>query len=349
MQIVSLGWLALELTGSPAAVGAVTAARTLPILLLALPAGVVGDRVDRRRLIVATSAMGAAVATGLAVLAGSERLDLTALLILSALAGAANAIEVPTYNAYLGQLAGPSVLPAIAVNAFVFNAARIVGPSIAGLLLATSGAGVVFVLNAASYVALAVLLATLRPAEGPEVRRGTGGVLAAVAHVRSDPRLSIVLALLAVHTMTMSIPVILAAPVAVSLGGGAAGTGGLVAAAGLGAVVAMSVIARSARRPGRGWLVGAGLVGVGGQIGLAVVDSLAAGALAMAVAGGGMVAYTALSNAAIQLIGPEGGRGLSYVLLRDCDRGIGAFAAWLLGGASWPLTLGLATTWWWRG
>jgi MFS family permease len=334
MQIVALGWLAFDATDSPLAVGAVTAARTIPILVLAVPAGVLGDRVDRRRLIVATSLFGAAVAAALAVLSSLGTLDVTALLVLSAAAGTVHALEVPTYNAYLGQLAGHRIVTAIALNGVVFNAARILGPAVAGVFLATNQTAAVFGLNALSYLALGGLLAA-SPAVPSVPRAPTdGGAGLALRYVRSEPAVRAVLVLLAVHTLTMSAPVILAAPLAVELGGGAAGTGLLVAGAGAGAIVALLVISRASGRPNHRWLVAAGVTGAIGQVGLAVADGVGLGLVTMALAGGGMVAYTATSNAILQLVVPDQLRARLMSFYGIVIPGIAPLAALLAGAAA---------------
>ncbi len=358
MAFVALGWLAFAVTGSPAAVGAVTAARTLPILLLALPAGVLGDRIDRRRIIIATSLLGAAAAGALAVLAGRDDLTIAPLLVLSAAAGVGSAIELPTYNAFLGQLAGRYIVPAIALNGVVFNTARIIGPGLGGVLLVTNGPGAVFAFNAASYLALALILATLDAGTAIVRSLDSGGVRAAVTYVRSDPRLVTILILLAVHTMTMSIPVFLAAPIAVGLGGGALGTGVLIAAAGVGAIISLIGIARWGGRPWRRWLIGAGVLGAAGQVALAAADSMEAGTVAMAVAGAGMVTYTAVSSAVIQVICPEGLRArlmsfyvivipgitpLAAIVAGVVASGIGIDATLVVAAAIWIGVLCLAT------
>jgi MFS family permease len=352
MQMVALGWLAFELTGSPVAVGAVTAARTLPVLVLSVPAGVVGDRMDRRRVIAATCVLSATAATLLAVLSTGELLTFGSLLVLSALAGAGHAIEMPTYNAFLGQLAGPRLMSAVALNGIVFNIGRIVGPAIGGLLLAADRAAAVFAFNALSYgvFVLLVLSIDLRPSTSAETSRA-GGAREAFRHVLADRRLAVLLGLLAVHTLTMAVPVVLAAPVAAGLGSGAAGTGLLVAAAGGGAIVALVVIARlgDLAAGGRGLLI-AGAIGASGQLALAAVDSLGPGLVAMAASGGAMVAYTAISNALIQTIGPDALRGRLmsfYALVLPGIAPFSALAAGLLAGAlGLDLTLVLMAMLW---
>jgi MFS family permease len=333
MQMVALGWLAFDLTGSPVAVGVVIAARALPVLVLSVPAGVVGDRIDRRRVIIATAALSASAAGGLALLSTTDLLTFGSLVALSAVAGAGHAIEMPTYNAFLGQLAGPRLMSAVAVNGIVFNVGRIVGPAIGGLLLAADRAAIVFAFNALSYGVFALLVWSIRvrPAASSSTVRA-GGAREALRHVFADRRLAALLGLLAVHTLTMAVPVVMAAPIAADLGSGAAGTGLLVAAAGAGAIAALLVIARTGEPAARGRvLLFAGAIGGTGQLLLAAADDLLPGLLAMAASGGAMVAYTAISNTLIQTIGPDALRGRLMSFYTLVLPGIAPLSALLAG------------------
>jgi MFS family permease len=140
MQTTAQGWLVLELTGSSLLLGIVTAVGSLPTLLFTLWAGVIADRWDKRRIILRAQAASLVLAFTLAVLTDAERITYPLLLTLVLLLGTANAFEVPTRQSFFAELVGPRDLPnAIALNSAAFNATRIVGPAIAGVLIGTAG------------------------------------------------------------------------------------------------------------------------------------------------------------------------------------------------------------------
>ena len=149
MQRVAQAWLVLQITDSPLALGTVTMLQFAPVTLLALFGGVVADRFPKQRLLALTQAVQMLQAVALAVLLGL-----------------ANAFDVPTRQAMLSELVSPDDLPnAVALNSSLFNTARVVGPSVAGAIIATAGITACFWLNAASYLAVIAALLAMRPAE----------------------------------------------------------------------------------------------------------------------------------------------------------------------------------------
>jgi MFS family permease len=162
MQSAAQAWLVLSLTGSAAALGLIVALQALPVLLLAPYGGVVADRVDKRRLMVALqTAMGLqALALGLLTLSGSARLWEIALLAVAL--GVNNAFENPARQAFVLEMVGAGVVRnAVSLNAVQVNVARAVGPAVAGVLIATVGAGPCFLINAASFAAVVASLVTM--------------------------------------------------------------------------------------------------------------------------------------------------------------------------------------------
>ncbi len=312
MYHVAVGWLAMELTGSPLIVGAVTAARALPIILLVVPAGVLADRLDRRLLIIAASLVAMSSSLVLAWLALSDGLTVGWLIGLSALTGLANAIEVPTFNSFVGQLAGRRMISnAIALNAIVFNLARLSGPAAAGLIIAGFGAAIVFVVNALTYAPLVVGL-LLIPADNVR-ERGALGLAAlrqAGAFVRSSTEIRGTLLLLAANSLLVTGYLVLAPAVADLLAAGPEGVGFLFSGAGAGALIAGLLLALLRERPaGRDALMLAAVCTGVGQLLVAVSGVLPLSIAAMALAGGGMVAFSAISNAQVQVIVPDALRG----------------------------------------
>ena len=162
MQMTAQAWLVLTLTHSSTALGIIVALQTIPVLLLGPYGGVIADRVDKRRLMIALqSAMGLqALALGLLVVSGVVKVwEIGAL---AAMLGLNNAFENPARQSFMLELVGPEHLRnAVSLNSVLVNAARTVGPAVAGILIATVGDGVCFLVNAGSFVAVVASLLTM--------------------------------------------------------------------------------------------------------------------------------------------------------------------------------------------
>ena len=166
MQNIALAWFVIELTRSPVAVGVLAFCRFAPFTIFGLFAGVVADRFDYRRLVMVTQSFAMLVSIALAALAFSGAGQLWQAYVLAFLGGASIVFDHPGRQSLTFQLVGRDELPnAIALNAALFNAARVVGPSVAGVVIATSGVGVCFALNAVSFLAVLTSLALMRPSE----------------------------------------------------------------------------------------------------------------------------------------------------------------------------------------
>ena len=175
MQNIALAWLVIELSGSPLAVGALAFCRFVPFLLFGLVAGVLVDRFDTRRLLVVTQGTAMLVSVVLAVVTLADLATLPVVFALAALGGLVLVVDAPGRQTLTFQMVGPAELPnAVALNSSLFNASRVVGPAIAGVLIAARGSGVCFVVNAVSFLAVLLSLCLLRPDElHPVVRRET--------------------------------------------------------------------------------------------------------------------------------------------------------------------------------
>ncbi len=166
MQNIALAWLVLELSGSPLAIGALAFARFLPFTVFGLVAGVVADRVDSRRLVMATQASALLVSVALAIVTLTGTATLPLVYVLAALGGLTLAFDAPGRQSLTYQMVGPNSLPnAVALNASLFNGSRVIGPAIAGVVIAAFGTGVCFVINAFSFLAVLAALASLRTDE----------------------------------------------------------------------------------------------------------------------------------------------------------------------------------------
>src|SRR5690606_18897295 len=175
MQSVAQSWLVYRLTGSAVLLGVVGFASQIPVFLLAPVGGVIADRYDRRRVLMITQASMLVLAFSLAALTLSGLIQVWHIAAIAALLGVANGFDIPTRQAFVVELVGrQDLINAIALNSSMFNGARIIGPAIAGILIAAVGEGWAFLANSVSYVAVLAGLASLRiTPRFQEPRRGT--------------------------------------------------------------------------------------------------------------------------------------------------------------------------------
>src|SRR5246127_3366494 len=159
MQDVGAGWLMTELSPSPSMVALVEAADSIPVMLLALPAGAVADIMDRRRLLIAIQVYLLLLAGALGILTLLEMTSAWVLLGFTFALGVGAAMMMPAWSAIVPDLVRAEELPAaVALNSVAINASRAIGPAIAGLLVAAVGPWLVFILNALSYIGIVVVL-----------------------------------------------------------------------------------------------------------------------------------------------------------------------------------------------
>ena len=362
MQSVAQGWLMHRLTDSAFMLGLLGFMQFLPVLMFALWAGVVADRVDKRRLLYVTqgAALLQAAAMAAIVMAGVVRPWMV--LVLAFVFGIINAFDLPGRQSFLIELVDKSDLSnAIALNSAAFNTARIIGPAIAGVLVATIGEGGCFALNAVSYVAVLVGLGLMRLPARPAGARGAARratLREGVDYAWSVESIRNLLLLLGVTAgLGFQYMVLLPVYARTILHAGAGAYGLLVSAFGVGALLAVARLTQDLDRWGlrRNLLVGLSTAGLG----LAVFAwsqtlglSLAGGFLA----GFGLIVYVASTNTLLQLTTEDRFRGRVmslYTLMFVGTAPFGALAAgaiaqrWgapvatsfsaaiLLGGAVW--------------
>ncbi len=363
-QRVAQDWLVLELSdNSGIALGVVTALQFLPVLLLSLWGGVLADRYDKRRMLIGVqSAMGL-----LALLLGV--LDLTGVVALwhvyalSFALGTVAALDVPVRQSFVSELVGPDELPnAVSLNSATFNGARIVGPAVAGLLIAGIGTGWVFVVNAVSYVAVITGLVLMRADllwRTERVRRGRGQVREGVAYVRSRPELAVPIAMVAViGTFGLNFQVTLALVAKQLFATGAGSFGLLISALAVGSLIGALVSARRIGPPRQRTLLVAALAFGVLEIAVGLAPTFLAMALLLVPTGFAVLTFTTTANTLVQLGSAPYVRGrvmALYVLvfLGGTPVGapvIGALAeaygprfGLLLGGAACILAAGFGT------
>ncbi|KDN22058.1 MFS transporter [Amycolatopsis rifamycinica] len=347
MQTVGAQWLLVDEHGSPLVISLVQSASSLPVLLLTLPAGVVAEFADRRRLLIGTQAFQVATGAALAVLTVTGTTTPVLLLVFTFLLGCGSAAQLPAYQAFVpdlvprGELAQAAALSSVGVNL-----ARAAGPAIAGLLVTRLGVGGLFALNAVTFVVFAlVLLRSPSPARAPAARQAfLAGIEAGGRYVRHAPVVRRILLRLVVFAVPANVLWALLAPLAHDrLGLGATGYGLLLGAAGIGSVGGALVLPRLRRRLSASWLVaGAGLVF---GVAMVVVGTVRSPALVLAVlvpTGAAWIAVIAGMNAATQafLPGWVRARALSIYQLVLFTSFAGSAALWGVVSSA----LGLATT-----
>ncbi|MBA3259755.1 MAG: MFS transporter [Gemmatimonadales bacterium] len=268
MQTVAQSWLVYRLTGSAVLLGTVAFASQIPIFLLSPLGGVVADRWERRRVLLITQSCMMVLALALALLTLTDRIEVWHVLAIAALLGIANGFDIPTRQSFVVQLVERrDLLNAIALNSSMFNGARVVGPAVAGIIVAAVGEGWCFFANSVSYVAvLASLLALRLPRtsrEGPHA-----SPLADIAEgwrfVAGTAPIRALLVLLGVVSLT-GMPYAVLMPVMAEdvLHAGARGLGILMGAAGTGALIGALVLARRNSLRGLGRIVALGALSFG--------------------------------------------------------------------------------------
>ncbi len=190
-QSLAVIWLVLEITNRSDRLGVATALQFLPMLVLGAPAGVLADKFDNRRLLVTTSTLSGVLALGFGLVVATGRASIWWIYALTMLLGIVLSVERPAMQAVLFQLVGPDLLPgAVAANSTINSVSRLIGPAIAGVLIATVGVGACFFVNAASYLVVIGALVLLRSSElvaRPLVGRARGRLREGLVYVRSHP------------------------------------------------------------------------------------------------------------------------------------------------------------------
>jgi MFS family permease len=306
MQRVAQDWLVLELTNSGTALGIVTAFQFLPALLLGPWGGVVADRGDKRKLLLATQSGLAllALALGLLDVAGVARY--WHVLVLAGLLGLVSALDTPIRQAFVVEMVGRDDLPnAVAINSTIFNSGRILGPAIAGVMITAVGTGWAFLANAASSIAVLAGLWLMRPGElfpSPPVARASGQLREGLRYVRGRGDLLLTIVLVFVFgTFGLNFQITSALLARQVFGRSAAGYGLLSTALAAGAFLGAVNATRRTRRPSQLFLVvmaiGFGVL----EILSGLMPSFALTAVLLVPTGMLMLTFTTAANAAVQL------------------------------------------------
>jgi MFS family permease len=337
MQSVGQAWLVLELTGSPFQLGLVTALQFTPILLLSPVGGALSDRFPKRRIILLTQAAMMAQAFVLAGLVWSGQVRYWHVAVLAAIYGVGRAIDIPARQSYITDLVGRRDLPnAVALNSLVFNGARIVGPAVAGLLIARFGVAPAFLLNGLSFVAvLGALLATRTPGNpDPAGRLGIReGVWGALAYAARTPSTAFTLSLLVVvSVLVLNFNVVVPLVAKDVLHEGAHGFGLLMSSLGAGAVMAgigLTLLRRG--RPPLWSLAASAAILSAGTTSLALVGHFGTAAALLVALGCVQILFSTGCNTTLQLETPDALRGRVMGLYALANAGMTPFGSLLMG------------------
>ena len=352
MQNVALAWLVIELSGSALAIGALAFWRFVPFTLFGLVAGVVADRFESRRLVMTTQAAAMAISIALAVVTLTDTATLPIVYVLAALGGIALAFDAPGRQSLTFQMVGPRELPnAVALNSGLFNGSRVIGPAIAGIVIAAVGTGLCFVLNAVSFLAVLTALALVRESELRQVEKDPSarmveGLRRAFAHAWHDPQLRLVLSVVTVvSTVGFNFHVLVPLLAADTLHVGPEGFGFLSASFGLGALVGALATATFRNASWRLFAVGAGMFGVLALALAPVENAYVAGTILFGI-GIAFTLFTANANSLVQLAAPDYLRGRLIGIYLFAFLGLapvgGLFAGWLAEVGGTPLAFSVA-------
>lgn len=341
MQQVAVGWLVYRLTSSPLLLGLVGFVAQGPTFLLAPLAGVLADRYNKRRIVIITQVIMMVQALLLAALVLSGRVTMPWILLLMSVLGATTAFDIPARQAFLIEMVQErDDLPnAIALNSSMFNAARLVGPAIAGLAISLVGEGWVILGNGVSYVAVVASLLLMR-LDHPLSRAHSGRMLGHMAegfrYAFGFPPIRLVLTHVAIVSLfAVSFTVLLPLVAGETLHGGPETLGFLMSAIGLGALAGALYLAgrSSVRGLGRVIAVAAVLFGAG-LVAVSLSRVLWLSVLCLGVAGFGMMAQMASSNTVLQTIVEDDKRGRVMSIYTMAFVGVAPIGSLLAGAVA---------------
>lgn len=353
MQQVAMGWLVYRLTNSPFLLGIVGFAGQIPTFLLASIAGLAADRFDRRQILIFTQIASMLQALILTVLTLTETIAVWHIILLSTMLGLVNSLDIPSRHSFIVDMVeNKEVLGnAIALNSFIFNGARLIGPSIAGIVIAAAGEGICFLLNALSYIAIIVSLFTMKikPREiNHSVSSGLRGLKEGFVYAYNFIPIRIILFLLSIVSL-MGAPYAVLMPVFARdiLKGGPHTLGFLMASTGVGALIGALYLAsrRTVLGLGRLIAVASSIFGIGLII-FSLSHTLWLSLLLLAFIGFGMMVQMASCNTVLQTIVEDDKRGRVMSLYTMSFMGMMPFGSLIAGsisnkiGAPYTLVIG---------
>jgi MFS family permease len=337
MHTLAQAWLVYRLTHSPLLLGLVEFLMRAPILFFSVIGGLLADRWSRYRLLILTQVLALLQAAAMAWLTLSGRMTIERVLVLATILGVIHALEIPIRQSFVAELVPKAALPsAIGLNSTIFNAARIVGPSVGGTIVLLTGEGLCFLINAASYL---IVLGCLLAMRGTQPGSSASG-LSLLGHLREGltyawqtPHVRALLALLTVLSIA-AMPHATLLPVFAGeiLRVGPSGLGWLMAGTGVGALAGAFEIARRRSVRGLGTVIAlaALLYGVGLLV-LALSTVVWLSVPALVLIGFGMITSLAGTNTVLQSFAPDQLRGRVMSLYATVSLGFTTFGSLLAG------------------
>ena len=352
MDNIAEAWLVYRLTGSSLLLGTVAFAGQIPVFLLAPIGGLVADRLDRRRVVIVTQTLSMIIAGALAGLTLSGRVKVWEVMVLASLMGVVNAFDIPARQAFLAEMVGrEDLMNAIALNSSMFNGARVVGPAIAGILVASIGEGWCFFANSVSYIAVIAGLLMMRIVPRVlEERRAS-----AFEHIaegfrfvrRTAPILALLLLLGLVSLVAMPYSVLMPIFAARILHGNATTLGTLMGATGIGALTGALVLASRTGLKGLSRWVAMSCGGFGIALILFSFSRwYVLSVILLVPVGFMMMVQMASSNTLIQAMVPDRLRGRTMAVYSMMFMGMAPLGSLLSGalagriGAPWTVAVG---------
>ena len=350
MQSVAQGLLVLELTGSGTALGLVTALQTLPILLFGAWGGVMADRLPKRSILYATQSVSGISSLIMGILVVTDVITLHAVYALAILLGIVKVFDNPTRQTFVREMVGSERLTnAVSLNSTEMNLARVIGPAIAGVMVATVGLGACFLVDGLSYGVVIVMLFLMRSEElSPAVRlpRAKGQLVDGLRYVWSVPVLRNTLVMMAIiGTFTYEFSVVLPLFSEFTFETGASGYAALTAAMGLGAVVGGLYTAGRRKSNPRMLVISATLFGLSVVL-TAAAPTIVFAFAALVIVGFFSINFTSLGNVTLQLESAPEMQGRVMSLWSVAFLGTTPLGGPLMGaigehaGARWALLIG---------
>ena len=357
MQNLALSWLVYETLGvSPFQLGLVHVLQFLPVLLLGIPAGVIADRFPKRRVLMVTQSVMLVMAASLATLVLTDHITLWQVYALAFGLGMANAVDMPTRQAFVSEMVGKDhLMNAIALNSALFNTGRIVGPALAGILLALIGPGWLFAANAASYLAVitGLVMMSIAPIVGTSSDSPLQRLRDGLSYVRQDPlifRTVIMVGTIGIFGMNFNVWIPVLASDEFAAGSEAYGT--LFSAMGAGSLIGALSLAFFGRGPNRNRMIAAALVMGVAEIASAFVATsdaaLIFGALSLGIVGLATTNTMSTANTLVQTRADDELRGRVMAVYMTVFAGsipIGALiAGWVTDHFGAPASLVMGGT-----
>ena len=316
MQSVAMSWLAYRMTNSPLFLGIIAFSGQAPIFFLAPFAGVIADRINRHHIIIATQVAAMAQALVLALLVFTGHVAEWHLIAMSVVIGLINAFEIPTRQAFVYELVdSPENLPnAIALNSFIFNGARLIGPSLAGLIIYLVGEGPCFLINAVSYLAVLIALLMMRLKKKTKLSHAgpvLSGLKEGLVYAWNAKPIRMILLLLNFFSLIgMTYPVLMPIFAKDILGGGPQTLGFLLAAIGIGALIGAVYLASRKSLHGLDKIIVIGISAFGtGMIAFSFSTLLWVSLILVMLAGSGLMVLMASINTLLQTVVEDDKRG----------------------------------------